>query len=185
MSQSIWISILKVVHLVSISLWAGGTFFFSFLTTPKIFGFLAEQLPANPPHGIQGITRDVGRMLAGDVVGLIFPSYFAYQLCLGMLAVLTGLLLLRKSLRIDKVRCGLVSLAFAVLTVHATTVYPHSVRLLDAHYDAQAAGEPDKAQSFRQSFRIWHGFSRVLDLVTILLVLVALSVAGLTLRDPS
>lgn len=177
------IALQKVIHLLALAFWGGGAAFFSFVTTPRIFGYLRDQLPANSPAGLQGVNTEMGRRLAGETVGAIFPNYFACQILLGVLAVASGFLLAKIGQRLEKVRCGLALAALAIVTVHASTVYPHSVRVLDAHYASQAAGDEPKAAELRRTFGMWHGVSQLLNLTTIILVVTALVFTGLTLRD--
>jgi hypothetical protein len=178
------IDVLRTVHLLALALWGGGAAFFSYLTTPRIFGYLRDHLPANPPPDLLGLTDEMGRRLAGDTVGAIFPTYFASQIIAGVLAVATGFVLARVGRRLEKLRCGLAIAALAIVTLHAATVYPRSVLVLDAHYAAQAAGDEPKAVELRKTFGMWHGISQSLNLVTICLVVAALVLAGIALRDP-
>jgi len=85
---------------------------------------------------------------------------------------------------LEKVRLGLAIAALAIVSVHAATVYPRSVRVLDAHYEAHAAGDKPQAVELRKTFGMWHGISQLLNLVTICLVVAALLLAGVALGDP-
>ena len=174
--------ICKVLHLVSLALWGGAALFFSYLTTPRIFSYLRDQLPTSPLHGLQGVTPDVGRRLAGDVVGTIFPTYFAFQVFAGVLAFAAGGVLARCGQRLEKVRCWLVAVALGLVLLHVATVYPRSVRILAESYQAQAAGDSPRAEELRKTFGMWHGVSQLLNFVTIALVIAALVLASLTLR---
>jgi hypothetical protein len=179
------IRVTNVVHLLSLALWAGGALFFSYLTTPRIFAYLRDQLPADPPPGLQGLTDEMGRRLAGNTVGAIFPTYFVSQIIAGVLAVASGFVLAKAGQRLEKIRWGLAIAALAIVSLHAATVYPRSVRVLDAHYAAQAAGDEPKAISLRKTFGMWHGISQMLNLVTICLVVAAVALAVIALRDPA
>ena len=177
--------VLRTVHLLALALWGGGAAFFSFLTTPRIFGFLRDSLPAAPPPGVEGITADVGRRLAGDTVGAIFPTYFAAQIIAGLLAVASGWLLARAGSRVAKVRFLLAAAALVFVTVHAFTVYPRSTRVLNEHYRAADAGDEPRAAELRQTFGILHSVSQTINLATILLVVSALGLAGLSCTSRS
>jgi hypothetical protein len=168
---------------VSLALWGGATLFFSFFTAPRIFGHLRDQLPANPPAGVQGITPKIGRRLAGDVVGSIFPVYFGWQVVVGVLAAASGLMLASSRGRLERIRCGLAAAALAIVIVHVATVYPRSVQVLERSYHAQATGDSAQAEQLRETFGMWHGISQALNLLTIVLVLAAVVCAGLALRD--
>lgn len=183
MSCPTLLAICKVVHIVSLALWGGGTLFFSFFTAPRIFGHLRDHLPANPPPGVQGITTEIGRRLAGDAVGSIFPVYFGWQVLVGVLAAASGLMLAYSGGRLERIRCGLAAAALAIVILHVATVYPRSVQILEKSYQAQTAGDSAEAEQLRQTFGMWHGISQVLNLLTIVLVLAAVVCAGLSLRD--
>ena len=174
---------LRAVYLVSLALWCGGSVFFSYLAAPRIFSYLQDQLPSHPPPGVQGLTAAVGRRLAGDTVGAIFPTYFLSQIGLGALAVASGLRLAWGRRRLEKIHCGLAIAAFAFVSLHSVTVYPHSVRVLDQHYQAQEAGDEPKATELRKMFGMWHGISQSLNLATIVLVVAAVILAGIAMRD--
>jgi hypothetical protein len=178
------LDVLKAIHLLALALWGGGAAFFSFLTTPRIFGYLRDQLPADPPPGLDGLTDELGRRLAGDTVGAIFPTYFVTQIIAGILAGVTGLVFANLGRRLEKVRCGLTIVALAIVSLHAVTVYPRSIRVLDAHYAAQEADDQPGAAELRKVFGMWHGVSQLLNLLTIGLVLAALVLAGVAMRDP-
>src|SRR3990172_1093532 len=105
----------RILHVVSLGMWGGGAFFFSFLTTPRIFDFLRDRLPDDPLPGVTGITTEVGRRLAGDVVGQIFPVYFAWQIGLGAVAVATGIILARSGSPLAKIRLALAAAALALV----------------------------------------------------------------------
>jgi hypothetical protein len=178
------IAVLNVAHLLGLSLWGGSAAFFSFLTTPRIFSYLRDHLPANPAPGLDGLSYEMGQRLAGDTVGAVFPSYFASQIIAGLVVAASGLFLAMHGRWLEKVRCGLAIAALAIVSLHAATVYPRSVRVLDSHYAAQAAGDEPKAVALRKTFGMWHGISQLLNLVTIVLVVAALVLAGVAIRDP-
>lgn len=183
MPSSVFTSFNQIVSLICLALWAGGTFFFSFLTTPKIFSMLRDRLPANPPAGLNGLTAETGRRLAGDLVGSLFPNYFGFQIVVGLCAVAAGTVLAWNGHRLERVRCAFTAIAFAVVALHATTVYPRSVSVLCETYQARDAGDNATADRLYQRFGMWHGISQVLNIATIVTVLAALVTAALSLRD--
>jgi hypothetical protein len=164
----------RIVHVLSLALWGGSTVFFSFVVAPRIFGLLRDRLPLSPPAGVEGLTPEIGRRLAGDTVGAIFPAYFATQIVAGCLAVATGIILARNGDRMAKVRSAVAALALLLVTAHAFTVYPRSIRVLESHYQAYEQGRDREAGDLRKQFGIWHGISQTLNLSVILLVLTSL-----------
>jgi uncharacterized membrane protein len=168
------VALLKVAHLLSLGLWAGGAIFFSFVAAPRIFAYLRDELPSNPPPGTSGLTSEIGRRLAGDTVGAIFPAYFTLQIIAGCLALATATLLIQGGERLAKLRTTLVAVALVAVAAHAITIYPQSVRVLAAHYRAADAGDGSEAAALRQQFGTLHGISQTLDLLVILIVVACL-----------
>jgi hypothetical protein len=177
------VAIVKLVRLLSLALWGGGTVFFSFVAAPRIFGYLRDELPATPPPGLDGLTHEIGRRLAGETVGAIFPAYFASQIIVGSLAVGSGVMLGWLGDRLARFRSVLPALALALVVSHALTVYPRSVRVLDAHYRAQDRGDEREAIALRSQFGMWHGISQTLNLFVILFVFASLIVLDLGCRE--
>jgi hypothetical protein len=172
--------VLTIIQVLSISLWAGGTTFFTFVAAPRIFEVLAGQLPGNPPPGVVGITPEIGNRLAGDTVGAIFPAYFTLQIIAGCAACVCGVLLARGTQqRLAKIRVTMIAVALAVVTAHALTVYPQSVRVSQARHQAQDSGDESRAAALRREFGMLHGISQSLNLVVILIVITCLVLIGL------
>jgi hypothetical protein len=171
-----------VLHVLSLALWCGGAVFFSFLAAPRIFGYLRDQLPHATPPGLEGVDDAMGLRLAGNTVGAIFPAYFAGQVVLGVLAVAAGAVRARGGLWLDKIRCACIAAALAIVSLHALTVYPHSVRELAEHYQAKDGGDEPAAAALRKTFGMWHGVSQLLNLVTIALVVASVALVGVVVR---
>ncbi|MCK4738792.1 MAG: DUF4149 domain-containing protein [Deltaproteobacteria bacterium] len=76
----VFLSFLKFTHLLSLLLWVGSIFFFSFIAAPIIF----KALP---------------REKAGDLIGQIFPKYWILGYLLSLLALfsLIGTFLIERS----------------------------------------------------------------------------------------
>jgi hypothetical protein len=176
-------ALLRIAYLVSLSLWAGGSVFFSFLTTPKIFGYVRDRLPMHPPPGLGPVSADVARRLAGEVVGALFPHYFGLQVIAGVLAATSAVALAWHAARLEKLRAAFTVAALVLVAVHAAAVYPPSVRVLRESYQAREAGDTDGAERLYRRFGMWHGISQLLNLATILLVTAAVVAAALGLRD--
>jgi carbon starvation protein CstA len=178
------VAVVNIVHVLSLALWGGSTMFFSFVVAPRVFGFLHERLPVAPPAGVQGLTLEVGRRLAGDTVGVIFPTYFGTQIVAGCLAVATGVMLIRSGKQRAKLRTTVAALALLIVTVHAFTVYPRSIQVLESHYRFQEQGKDAEATELRKQFGMWHGLSQTLNLLVILLVLISLISLGVPDTQP-
>jgi acyl phosphate:glycerol-3-phosphate acyltransferase len=173
-----------ILLVVSLGLWAGGAVFFSFVAAPRIFSYLRDELPSEPPPGVHGLDSEIGLRLAGSTVGEIFPTYFAAQIGLGVIAAGAAFVTVRRGSSVTTWRCALTAGALAVVTIHSFTVYPRSVRVLDEHYETKAAGDEPRAKELRKTFGMWHGISQSLNVVTISLVVVALMLAGVVPSDP-
>ena len=174
--------VLRTVQLLGLSLWAGGTVFFSFAVAPNIFSSLEHELPVHPPPGWHWLSSESGRRLAGEIVGAIFPTYFCGQLIAGIVALATGCLLAWRG-RPGRIRLALILVATAMVLVQLAFVLPHSTALLDESYRTQDLGDKITAEDLRKNFGMWHGISQTLNLGTILLVLATIVLVGIEKSD--
>jgi uncharacterized membrane protein len=153
------VSAVRVVYLFALAVWIGEVVFFSFVVAPRVFATLE---PAR----------------AGDVVGAIFPPYYALGLGAAGLAVLAGTALRARarhrrawSVAVAALALGLVATAWAGLGVH-----PRAQRLRGA---AVAAG---RAPAEDAAFRDAHRLAVVLNGVALLGGVVGLGVSAVALR---
>lgn len=94
-------TLLKVVHVLALGLWAGGVGFFSFLAAPAMNREFAEVVatapntrtanrPLLPPDATEADRKELGSALFGAAVGPVFPRLFAVQAVCSVLALGTA-----------------------------------------------------------------------------------------------
>ena len=175
-------ALLSVAHLLSLSLWGGGAVFFSFLITPRIFSFLRHEAAFGPPAGWLGTDEQAARRLAGDVVGAVFPGYFAAQIILGCLAVATAVLLAWHAGRLGRIRGHALLAALVIVCVHRFSLYPRTLQVRRTYYEALADGNRPLAMEHWGHFQTMHGISQAINLLTIVLLLLSVVLTGIALE---
>jgi acyl phosphate:glycerol-3-phosphate acyltransferase len=143
----------RVLHVLALGLWVGGGVMFSFVVAPSVFATLEA------PQ-------------AGAIVAPIFPPYFAIQGVCGLVAVATAASWANRG----KVhRCRFVVICLAMILVLASWPIARAVAELRV---ARYSPDPAIAEAARASFGIWHGISLALNMLTLALAAVALSLAA-------
>jgi hypothetical protein len=155
---------------------------------------MPEQLDRKPPSPKfpDPLSKEQGSRLAGHLVSPMFPWFFGTQLLCGAVAFLTSLAWWRTTT--GKVRITLLALAL-VLTCFGWILEAqiHEMRgprnnetdtVIALMVNAQKASPGEvqaalgRAEAARATFGMWHGVSMLINLLTILLVLPALALAG-------
>jgi glycerol-3-phosphate acyltransferase PlsY len=169
----------KTLHVLALGLWFGSTVFFSLIAAPLIFHTfttLAEQPPASRPAWLPSVLpKEHATQLAGLAVGPIFPWYFLLGGICGLVTVITALTWFRAEPEsiLHKLRFYL--LAAALLTVLVGWPIAHHVSVLStARYDP----DPALAEAARTQFTTWHLYSLGLNLLTLVLVTIAMALAA-------
>ena len=137
-------TIFSHIYSISLSLWVGGIFLFTFIVTPVIF-------------------RSYPRDLSGDIVGRLFPSYFLY--CLVVAAASLGILLLSSYDRMGsgyRLSLALLSAAVVISLYANFRLYPDIRRVKQEVHSFETSSPDDPA---RKRFRALHAVSAVLNLV--------------------
>ena len=155
----------KVVHLAALAIWTGSAFFFTFIAAASVFGYFAKAA-GDPPPGLTGLTRDLGRRMAGGVVGEMLPKYFALQVVCGLLAVAAATVSPAFGPRPERVRRALLIAALLLVVANWQVVLPQTVRLGDEHWQAKQSGLAEKAADLDAQFGAWHGVSMLVNLLT-------------------
>ena len=152
--------VLRFCYLLALGVWIGQVIFFSFVVAPLVFGVLGP-----------------GR--AGDVVGAIFPRYYAVGMGAAATAVATGVLLARRA-TVPGLWNGAVlvlALGLAATVVAGAVVHPRAQAL---RATLHAAGqEPGSDPAFRRA----HGIAVALNGATLLAGLAALGLSAAALRQ--
>lgn len=132
------------LYILSLGLWTGGVFLFTFVLTPVLF-------------------KTYGRDKAGDIVGTLFPPYFIFTIVIALLALLF-LLAAYPSLTKTafSVSVVLTVLALCIAVYVRIGLYPQiqEVKRQVPSFETTAADDPMRAK-----FRRLHAVSAVLNLV--------------------
>jgi hypothetical protein len=135
-----WFSFYNLV----LALWVGGIAIFTFIVTPVIF-------------------KSYPRDHAGEIVGLLFPGYFMYNLVLAALALVLFFFVAHEPLKLAY-RLSLVCVVTALLinVFIVFKVHPDTVRIKQqvTSFERESSDSPARKQ-----FRKLHGVSAVLNLV--------------------
>ena len=137
------VDILKFIHLSSISVWTGTLVFFSFFAAPSIFKVLPRET-------------------AGDVVGDIFPKYWAVGYVSGILGLASLLALSYIGGEMPAARITL----FAFMTV--VTLYSGlfvGTKARGVKRELRLAQDAADKEGLRAEFRKLHALSSILNLV--------------------
>jgi acyl-phosphate glycerol 3-phosphate acyltransferase len=169
----------KTLHVLALGLWFGSTVFFSLIAAPVIFHTfttLADQPSDGRPAWLPSVfSKEHGTQLAGLAVGPIFPWYFLLGGICGLLTVITALTWLRAEPKSIVHKLRFYVLAAALVTVLVGWPIAHLVSALRA---ARYGPDPVLAETARVQFATWHLYSLGLNLVTLVLVTVAMALAA-------
>jgi acyl-phosphate glycerol 3-phosphate acyltransferase len=194
----------RTLHVVSVGLWFGTVIFFllvgavAFRHFEAIAALPAEERPVWLPvwAGYDGpvdndrlaqpLRKEQGNRVAGAVVSPLFAPYFAIQAGCGLVATLTALAWWPARGRIHRLR--LLLLVLALVSVAGGWLVEQRVDHLiqDRHqtFDALLSASPPTSEQVQQAagaravFAAWHGYSMMLNLLTILLVTGAMILAA-------
>ncbi|CAN5583704.1 hypothetical protein BH10PLA2_BH10PLA2_38950 [soil metagenome] len=164
----------RIVHVVTLGFWFGGTAFFTFVATPIIFQsfeHLVENQNSSRPEWMPAVTKLQASQLSGIAVSHIFPWYFLLQGVCGLLALATTFRIgaSKPFSRLEVWR--LVILAAGVATILVAFPLSQKIETLRA---ARATGD----EAARAAFASWHLISLLLNFVTVGLAGVALGMAA-------
>ncbi len=151
----------RAVYLLALACWVGSIVFFSFVGAPSIF-------------------KALSREQAGDVVGVIFPKYYAMGTACGLLA-LACLLILSRGAKIPWLGAGLLIMMLGA-NIYAHAVVQPQVRALKAEI-RNAEARAEVVEPARARFGRLHGFSMILNVVVLAggVVLIIWTARSLTL----
>jgi uncharacterized membrane protein len=117
--------VLRFVYLLALAVWIGEVVFFSFVVAPSVFGVLGPER-------------------AGELVGAIFPRYYALGGAAAAIAVVSGIALARRSAYAGRWAAAVAALAvgLAAIAWAGAVVHPRAQRLRAAiHADGRAPGD--------------------------------------------
>lgn len=152
---------LKFIYLVSLSLWMGGMVFFSFIAAPGIF-------------------KALSRESAGDVVGVIFPKYWAMGYA-GAVITLGSLLWLSASAKRFPAALVVVIAIMGAVSFYSGLGVGSKARVVKTEMRAAETPDARKAE-LKGEFRRLHIQSSVTNLIVIILGVVAIYLTSTVLR---
>lgn len=139
-------NLLKFAHLLSVSLWVGMVVFFTVLATPALFKYLPREV-------------------AGDVVGVLFPRYWAAGYALAFLSLSTLLALSYIGKYLPAARLVLIGIMTA-LTLYSGLVV--SARAREVKVLVREAPEGAGKEELKKEFRSLHARSAVMNMAVLL-----------------
>jgi hypothetical protein len=195
----------KVVHVLALGLWFGTVIFFSFvgLSLFDTFDRVAREAPADRevwfpiwkaydgPAGNaifpEPLRREQGSRAAGVAIDPLFKWYFGIQAVCGLLTAATALAWCRAgAARRHRLRAGILLVALATVAVgwwlERTVDQMREPR--NATFDRMVSNSPphpedvSAAADARATFVRWHLYSLILNMLTALLVTIAMAQAA-------
>ncbi len=131
-------------YLVVLSLWAGGICIFTFVVTPVIF-------------------KSYARDMAGQIVGTLFPGYFAYLLVLSVLALI--LLLFLKSGFDNKIESISLFLIVAAIVINLFVSFKLHPDIKNLKQEIASFESVPQESPLRNKFSRLHAVSASLNLL--------------------
>jgi glycerol-3-phosphate acyltransferase PlsY len=177
-------TILRALHILALSFWFGGAGFFNFVTAPEIFASFKRVVYAGPsdrtaletiiPSDAAPERKDaLASALAGSVVGLVFPRYFAMQAVCGLLAMVTALSWWREKEDVHRWRVYLIGAGLLTVAIG----WPISNRVSELR-PLRFSTDQVIAAKAKAEFVWWHFASLFLSFVSVCLAGIALALAA-------
>lgn len=160
----------KVLHALSLGLWAGAVCFFSFFVALPTIAAI-RRLAQTPGNWLGLKTEQEGTRLAGEFLDLVFARYFPFQLVCGIVALLTACWWVTQAGWLPKVRVAVVAFALILVAANLWFFAPRVHELRQQRYSTDA----ETARLANEAFNPAHSISLVADLAGFLCVLIALA----------
>ena len=155
--MSVFISGVKFLHLFSLVVWVGTIVFFSFFAAPSIFKVLPRQGPG---------------VVAGEVVGAIFPKYWLVGYFSGVLSVVTLLIVSYVEKSLPHARVFLLTLMTGVTFYSGLVVGKEAASIKADIKGAEERGDLETKEALREVFKKVHAKSSILNMTVLALGLV-------------
>ena len=140
-------AIVNFVHLLSMVIWVGMIVFFTFFAAPSIFKALPKEL-------------------AGEVIGHIFPKYWAIGYAMSAVSIGTALYLSSFAKFFPTVKV-LILVVMAVLSLYSGLVVGKEARKIKA--EIKIVESVEVKETLRSNFKKVHAKSAVLNLIILIL----------------
>lgn len=138
---------LNFIHLLSMVIWVGMIVFFTFFAAPSVF----KALP---------------RELAGEVIGHIFPKYWAVGYLMSAVSIGTVLYLSSFAKVFPTLRVSIL-VVMAVLSLYSGLVVGREARSIKA--EIKAVESVEEKETLRSTFKKVHAKSAILNLLILIL----------------
>ena len=166
--------LLKIVHVLALGLWAGGVTFFSFFTALPLLKEIPEKVQ-QPGSWLGPLGPQNGTRLAGESLEIIFARYFPYQVVCGLIALLTSLAWFSAEGWVHKLRVVFLAVAVTLAATNWLYLAPQVSQARAQRY----VEDPAVKEQAESVFKKLHGYSLGADMLTLLLVVVALALTVL------
>jgi acyl-phosphate glycerol 3-phosphate acyltransferase len=168
----------KTLHVLAMGLWFGSTVFFLIVAGIVFKTFESLGSSADRPSWVAwpaGFDKEMGTRMAGVALAPVFDSYFPLQIICGYIALSTAFAMSRAepALRVHRLRNLIVLLALTSVVIGWLLADYTAVLRIERYSAIQS--EADYAKS---AFAAWHGVSLTINMITIILVAVALALAA-------
>jgi hypothetical protein len=157
-------TLVKMIHVLSLGLWAGGMTFFMFFTALPLIGQLPENVK-QPGHWLNSTHGGDGIRLAGESLEIVFARYFPYQVICGLIALGTSLVWFNTEGWVHKLRIGILVAAVGLAVVNWLYLAPTVSQARTERYST----DPKVKEQAEATFKKMHGYSLTTDIVTLLL----------------
>ncbi len=164
------LTILKIVHILSLSLWSGAMVFFSFFVALPTIASM-QRFAQKPGNWLNLSTEAQGTRLAGEFLDLVFTRYFPFQCVCGSIALVTSFWWWNTPGWLAKVRVLVIALALGGAAVNYFVLAPRVHDLRVDRYSSDAA----VAEKANAAFGPAHTASLLVDMATLLCVLIAIA----------
>ncbi|MCA9771325.1 MAG: DUF4149 domain-containing protein [Myxococcales bacterium] len=151
-------SLAKGLHLLALAVWFGSMIFFSFVVAPTVF-------------------RNFPRETAGEIVGHIFPKYYAVATGAGAVALATLLLTGASGGRATVAKLVLLLTMLGLQSTAGYVIRPQAVVVKEQMHATDAADEAALAP-LRARFGALHRNAMILNSIVIVLGAVVLVMSG-------
>jgi len=162
-------TLLQIVHALSLAVWSGAMFFFSFFVAlPTIESM--KRFAQTSGNWLKLSTEQQGTRLAGEFLDLVFARYFPFQCVCGFLALATSLWWWNTPGWLPKVRVLVIALALGGAALNYFVLAPRVHDLRTERYSDDVA----LAEKANAAFGPAHTASLLVDMATLLCVLIAI-----------
>lgn len=161
--------ILKIAHILSLAVWSGAMFFFSFFVALPTIASM-QRFAQKEGNWLNLSTEAQGTRLAGEFLDLVFTRYFPFQCVCGLIALVTSLWWWNTPGWLAKARVLVIAMALGGAAVNYFVLAPRVHDLRVDRYSSDGA----VAEKANAAFGPAHTVSLLVDMATLLCVLIGI-----------